>query len=206
MRYGWLISSAFVLALPAMGLAFGAHDGLDCTGCHGIHTAKGEIIFAVEPNKKSINNRTKQPNVGTTALCLGCHESSDKGGMGILPVSAAMSHPFGIAPNSKIATVPAHLLRDGKLECVGCHDPHPSNSNYKYLRVDTAKGTKMSSFCGMCHTSKPGSKADVVIFDSMDERRASSPKQAEPAQPKPETRPIDKTDSKPKAAPRSQHR
>ena len=49
------------LAVPALVFAAGAHDGLNCVGCHGIHNAKGDIIFAVEPNKKSINPRTKKP-------------------------------------------------------------------------------------------------------------------------------------------------
>ena len=165
------------LVVPAFAFAAGAHDGLNCTGCHGIHTAKGEIIFAVEPNKKAINPRTKQPFTGTTALCLGCHETIEKGGMGIAAVSASHSHPFNVTPNAKVATVPDIFLRDGKLECVGCHDPHPSNTNHKYLRVDTAKGAKMGDFCAMCHSSKadPGSSKNLKIFSSMDENAAPAP-------------------------------
>lgn len=165
------------LAVPVMSFASGAHDGLNCVGCHGIHNAKGELIFAVEPNKKAINPKTKQLFTGTTALCLGCHETMDRGGMGIAAVSATHSHPFGVVPNAKVAIVSDVFLRDGKLECVGCHDPHPSNPNHKYLRVDTAKGAKMGDFCAMCH----GSKADAValknmkIFNSMDERKGGAP-------------------------------
>jgi len=171
------------LVVPAFAFAAGAHDGLNCTGCHGIHTAKGEIIFAVEPNKKAINPRTKQPFTGTTALCLGCHETIEKGGMGIAAVSASHSHPFNVAPNAKVATVPDTFLREGKLECVGCHDPHPSNMNFKYLRVDTAKGAKMGDFCAMCHSSKadPSASKSMKIFNSMDERKTSSAPAAAPA-------------------------
>ncbi|GAB4488327.1 MAG: hypothetical protein OHK006_18610 [Thermodesulfovibrionales bacterium] len=170
------------LAVPAVVFAAGAHEGLNCVGCHGIHNAKGDIIFAVEPNKKSLNPRTKQPFTGVTALCLGCHETIDKGGMGIAAVSASHSHPYGVSPNAKVANVPAEFLRDGKLECVGCHDPHPSNPNYKYLRVDTAKGGKMGEFCGMCHASKAGSApGKMKVFDSMDERQAGSQPAAAPA-------------------------
>ena len=173
------------LVVPAFAFAAGAHDGLNCTGCHGIHTAKGEIIFAVEPNKKAINPRTKQPFTGTTALCLGCHETIEKGGMGIAAVSASHSHPFNVSPNAKVATVPDTFLREGKLECVGCHDPHPSNMNFKYLRVDTAKGAKMGDFCAMCHGSKadPSALKNMKIFNSMDERTMSSaaPSPAAPA-------------------------
>jgi predicted CXXCH cytochrome family protein len=148
------------LAVPALVFAAGAHDGLGCVGCHGIHNAKGDIIFA--------------PFTGITALCLGCHETIDKGGMGIAAVSSKHSHPYGVTPNPKVATVPGVFLRGGNLECVGCHDPHPSNQNYKYLRVDTAKGAKIGDFCGMCHASKadPAAVKQMKIFNSMDERKA----------------------------------
>jgi predicted CXXCH cytochrome family protein len=169
-------------------LFLGAHDGLNCVGCHGIHSAKGEIIFAVEPNKKALNPKTNQPFTGVIALCLGCHETIERGGMGIAAVSAKHSHPFGVSPNPKKATVGAEFLRDGKLECVGCHDPHPSNPNYKYLRVDTSKGATMGNFCAMCHGSKADAAAvkSMKIFDSMDERHpapAAAPAPA-PAAPK----------------------
>jgi len=166
-----------VLFLPAIASAYGGHDGLNCTGCHGIHNAKGEIIFAVEPNKKAINPKTKQSFTGTTALCLGCHETVERGGLGILAVSASHSHPYGLTPSAKVASVPAIFLRDGKLECVGCHDPHPSNPFYMYLRVDTSKGAKMAEFCALCHASKASPKdvAAMKVFDSMDERKFTPP-------------------------------
>jgi len=170
------------LALPAIVFAAGKHEGLNCTGCHGIHTAKGDIIFAVEPNKKVVNPKTKQPFTGVTALCLGCHETVERGGLGILAVSATHSHPYGVTANQKVAIVPAAFLRDAKLECVGCHDPHPSNPNYKYLRVDTAKGAKMQDFCAMCHPAKADIRVlkELKMFDSMDERKFAPP----PAAPK----------------------
>lgn len=166
-----------ILALPAIAFAAGKHEGLNCTGCHGIHTAKGDIIFAVEPNKKATNPRTKQPYAGITTLCLGCHESTDRGGLGILAVSATHSHPYGIDARPKVAIVPDVFLRDSRLDCVGCHDPHPSNTNYKYLRVDTSKGAKMQNFCAMCHPAKadPSVLRDLKIFNSMDERKFAPP-------------------------------
>ena len=146
-----------VLALSVVMFGAGPHDSLSCTGCHGIHNAKtGELIFAVEPNKKAINPATKQPFTGSSALCLGCHATEAEGGMGIAPISASHSHPIGVVPNPKRASVPANDLRDNKLECVGCHDPHPSNANYKYLRVDTAGGGKMENFCASCHSAEAG--------------------------------------------------
>jgi len=171
MKY-FVLLLMMILVVPAVALAAGPHDGLECTGCHGIHDAKGDVIFAVEPNTKSLNPRTGQPYGGITALCLGCHETIENGGMGILPISTAMSHPFGVKPNPKVATVPGIFLRNGELECVSCHDPHPSNPNYKYLRVDTKGGADMQAFCAMCHQSKSEEKASSeAIFNSMDERK-----------------------------------
>jgi len=164
-----------VLAAPAAALAAGGHDSVGCVGCHAIHSAKGELIFAVAPNKAEVNPKTKQPYGGTTALCLGCHADSNKGGQGYAPVHANMSHPYGLATfDPKVAKVPPELLREGgRFECLGCHDPHPSNPYYKYLRVDTgAKGQSMDAFCAICHPIKAeagASAAKPVIFTSMDE-------------------------------------
>ncbi|NTU43805.1 MAG: cytochrome C [Nitrospirales bacterium] len=170
---------AFVFALclmaPLSAFATGPHDALTCGGCHGIHTAKdGRVIFAVEADKKAINPRTKQSYAGITSLCLACHATPDQGGMGIRPVDAHTSHPFGITNvNPKIANVPAELLRDGSFECISCHDPHPSNSNYRYLRVDTNNGADIQKFCVMCHPMKADkavAAGKAQYFNSMDER------------------------------------
>lgn len=165
---------AVCFLLPVSIFASGGHDSLTCTGCHAIHTAKDAIIFAVSGNKSDLNPRTKQPFTEVTALCLGCHQSPEKGGVGIKPIESHISHPYGLqSVNEKVARVPRELLRDGRFECVGCHDPHPSNANYKYLRIDTANGSKMESFCAVCHPMKAdpkvaGQKAN--FFSSMDER------------------------------------
>ena len=156
-----------VLALPVVMFGAGPHDSLSCTGCHGIHNAKtGELIFAIDPNKKLVNPVTKQTYTGTTALCLGCHAAEADGGMGIAPVSPTHSHPFGVVPNPKLASVPPEALRDNKLGCVGCHNPHPSNTNYKYLRVDTSGGSKMENFCAYCHSAEAGPAAAKAAMAS----------------------------------------
>jgi predicted CXXCH cytochrome family protein len=182
------LALAVLAALPLSALAAGGHDAVGCVGCHSIHTAKDKIIFAVTANKQAVNPKTKQPYTGITALCLGCHEDSAKGGQGYAPISGHISHPYGISSvDARVAKVPPELLRDGgKFECLGCHDPHPSNPYYKYLRVDTAKGSKMDAFCAVCHPIK----ADVatvnekaVLFTSMDEtgNRVLSARSAEKA-------------------------
>jgi predicted CXXCH cytochrome family protein len=183
MRLAKLAALLVSFLAPAAALAAGGHESVGCSGCHSLHSAKGNLIFAVAPNTKYLNPKTKQPYTGTTALCLACHQDEKNGGQGYAPVSQHVSHPFGLATvNPKIANVPPQLLREGgRFECMGCHDPHPSNPNYKYLRVDVgAKGQKIDAFCGVCHGSKADAKAEkVAIFTSMDE---TAPKAA-PAAP-----------------------
>jgi predicted CXXCH cytochrome family protein len=182
------LAVALVTLAPAAAFAAGGHDAVGCGGCHSLHSAKGELIYAVPVNTKYVNPKTKQPYTGSTAFCLACHQDTDKGGQGFAPVSQHSSHPFGIVTvNPKIAKVPAELLRDGRFECIGCHDPHPSNPNYKYLRVDTKGGKEMDAFCAVCHSAKADSGAvqKVAFFNSMDERAARAaapaPAAAEPA-------------------------
>ena len=176
MNYLKSIVFATILAVPTGVFAAGAHEDLACVGCHGIHTAKdGKVIFGVVPNTVDINPRTQKPYSGVTSLCLGCHQDSDKGGDDILPVAGHMSHPFNISEvNPKIAAVPQTLLRDGSFECVSCHDPHPSNPNYRYLRVATDEGSSMSKFCSVCHSAKvdPNNVNKDSLFNSMDQRKA----------------------------------
>ncbi|MEW5745793.1 MAG: cytochrome c3 family protein [Nitrospirota bacterium] len=173
-----LLVIAIGLVLPLSAFAFGGHEGLVCSGCHGIHNAKDVIIFSVPANKVAVNPATKQPYSKITALCLSCHETPEKGGMGIKPVSAHISHPYGISSvNAKIARVPNELMRDGRFECIGCHDPHPSNPNYRYLRSDVGKGEKMEAFCAVCHPMKANPQSvgqKIRFFDSMDERAFDS--------------------------------
>jgi predicted CXXCH cytochrome family protein len=166
-----LVVVAFAVA-PLAAFAAGGHDSVGCNGCHSLHQAKGSIIFAVQPNTKYLNPKTKQPYTGTTALCLACHQDTDKGGQGFAPISQHMSHPFGIdRVNPKIAKVPGELLRDGRFECIGCHDPHPSNPYYKYLRVDTQGGKNVDAFCAACHAMKAEASAQKpTFFSSMDEQ------------------------------------
>ncbi len=202
------ILAALTVLAPALALASGGHDGVGCNGCHSVHAAKGPEIFAVAPNGKYLNPGTGQPFGGTTALCLGCHQDADKGGQGIAPISQHVSHPFGVkSVNPKVAKVPAELLGEGgSFGCLGCHDPHPSNPYYKYLRVDTgAKGQKMDNFCAACHPIKADQAMAAqkpALFTSMDEtgNRVLAPAGAPPpAKPAAKTAPAKSGAKKPAA-------
>lgn len=146
------IAAAGALAAGA-AMAFGPHQDLDCLGCHDPHYAKGNKLFKVK-NEFYPNPRTGKTIDGISALCLGCHNLTEYGGAGIRPIYLHMTHPVNVKPNTRIANVPEKIMRDGILQCVSCHDPHPSNPNWKYLRVDTKAGEKVGQFCGLCHSSK----------------------------------------------------
>lgn len=157
----------FVMVLTALVayvaplFAYGPHDSLDCLGCHDPHYAKAQKIFKVK-NEVLINPRTGKKVDDVSALCLGCHNIKEFGGAGIKPIHPHMTHPINIQPNPVIAQVPEFLLRNEMLQCVSCHDPHPSNPNWKYLRINTDGGGEVGQFCLMCHPAK----ADAVNFYS----------------------------------------
>ncbi len=144
-----VIITALVLGLGApMALAYGPHDP-NCVECHSIHYAKGQAILAVTPYTSEKNPATGKGASGDAALCLGCHNEDE----GIVPIHLGSTHPVGMKPNK--VKVPADLLRkDGTLGCTSCHDPHPSNPNYKYLQGSVAKGTELGKFCALCHSEK----------------------------------------------------
>ncbi|ACO04851.1 MAG TPA: cytochrome C [Persephonella sp.] len=167
-----LLMFVFFLLASSKVFSAGPHEGLDCLGCHDPHYAKAQKIFKVK-NDKYINPRTGKKTQGINALCLGCHNLTEFGGAGVRPIFLHMTHPVGIKPNPKIAKVPEQLLRDGVLQCVSCHDPHPSNPNWKYLRVDTKNGSQVGVFCMTCHPAKVDTKfygvTQIKIFTSMNE-------------------------------------
>lgn len=138
-----------VLFVGGVNISFaaGPHDE-NCVECHSVHYAKGDFIIGAEPNQKVDNPASATKADGIEALCLGCHNKDQ----GIMPIHLSTTHPTGIIPS--YVNVPDKLLRDGKFSCVSCHNPHPSNNNYKYLVVDTEKGAKIGRFCAVCHTEQ----------------------------------------------------
>lgn len=166
------LALAVALLAPAVAPAYGGHDQLRCSGCHAMHSGKGEYLAALLPNRKMTDYKTGQPHQPLTTLCLACHADAAEGGKGILTVANHLGHPFSrAAVNPRLARVPVELLRDGHFECVSCHDPHPSNPNFRYLRVSaTGKAPAMSEFCSVCHPGKADpNRKPASLFSSMDE-------------------------------------
>jgi len=149
MSRAFVIIFTLVFALAPLGVyAAGSHDN-DCTECHSLHDTKGEYSFAVPPNTSEKYTGTGAPAGGTDALCLGCHNEDE----GIIPIALAKSHPLGLIP-VKVNVPQEALGGGGQLTCTSCHDPHPSNAKYMYLRVSTDAGKKMGAFCAYCHGDK----------------------------------------------------
>jgi predicted CXXCH cytochrome family protein len=165
--------------------AAGPHDA-NCVSCHNVHYAKGNFIIGPQPNTSMDNPAANAKVAGVDALCLGCHNDAE----GIMPIHLSTTHPTGVAPT--YVKVPEKLLRDGKMSCVSCHNPHPSNTNYKYLVADTKKGNNMGVFCAVCHGEQadgaertsagsaalnfgPRAEARVAVSGSVKEAAAAKP-------------------------------
>ncbi len=161
--------------------ASGPHDSITCLGCHSAHFAMANKAFGVK-NTAAINPRTGKKIEGLVAnRCLGCHELEKNGGAGVRPIHLHITHPIGIKPNPKIADVPESLLNNGRLDCVSCHEAHPSNANFMYLRVDTQRGKNIAQFCVVCHSAKGDIKSmgfknvdDIQIFSAMNQFNGAS--------------------------------
>ncbi len=176
-----LVLALILAVVPNILSAAGPHDGITCLGCHSPHFAVDDKIFAVK-NTVMKNPLTRESFDKLTAKnCLGCHELVEYGGAGIKPVHMHTTHPIGMVPNPKIADVPDSLLKNGMLDCVSCHEAHPSNKNFMYLRVDTGDtGAGIQKFCATCHSSKAdlssigiNSVDDIKLFSAMDEEAGS---------------------------------
>jgi predicted CXXCH cytochrome family protein len=140
-----VICAVVFIGLPFVSQAAGPHDN-NCTECHSLHDTKADPAFGIMPNTSEKYKHSGAPAAGVDSLCLGCHNEDE----GIAPIHFMKSHPVGLKPVK--ANVPAEVLSDGGLlTCTSCHDPHPSNTNAKYLRIATDGGKVLGRFCAYCH-------------------------------------------------------
>jgi len=150
-RSVFVLAGAIVLALPMMAAA-GPHD--DCTLCHGVHTGQGPVILTETPNTTTINPKNGKPLGRIGSLCMACH-AAEPDGAGYRPVDLAHTHPVDFIPDPKKVQLPAESKgfpgEEEKLTCNGCHNQHPANTNYMYLRWDSDNGQNLPKFCAHCH-------------------------------------------------------
>ena len=128
----------------------------NCSICHGAHTSKGLLLFPQKFNTGTINPNTKKPLDALDSLCMSCHAPKPEG-MGIRPLDLTRKHYFGGKPFLVILPAGAAGFQGGEelFTCVSCHDPHPANENYCYLRTPKGRKIKKSrqvkDFCLWCH-------------------------------------------------------
>ena len=149
---------AIVLTL-VLKPVFAQHDE-NCSDCHNLHDAKAPFSMAVKPDTTIINPYTKKNISGQSSICMGCHNGSAGPEIDMKKI-----HPVGMKPNALKVTVDSTLLsKAGIFECSSCHDFHPSNTNYKYLRVDVDQDD-IGLFCALCHSSKRKKDSPVPSLD-----------------------------------------
>lgn len=134
----------------------GAHA--DCSLCHDVHQGQKEVLFKEIPNTTTQNPRTGKLK-RMSSLCLACH-AEEPDGAGFMPIDLKMSHPVGIKAK-KVKLPEASKGFKGEEEnitCMGCHDPHPRNKNYKYLRWKVKGTYYLNTMCQQCHVEEGNPK------------------------------------------------
>ncbi len=131
-----------VCLLPATVWA-GKHG--DCNSCH-IDAAQKDYALIQKTNVNIINPFTGKPYGKSDALCMNCHRNFETKSI----------HPVGIIPERMLlpAEAKGFMGQENEISCFSCHDPHPENKNYMYLRWPTERGANMASFCvAKCHAN-----------------------------------------------------
>jgi len=75
--------------------------------------------------------------------------------VGLTVINLHETHPVGIVPKTVVLPDEAKGFKgqEEQLTCMGCHNHHPYNKNYKYLRWP-ANEKDLSGFCANCHPDK----------------------------------------------------
>jgi len=177
-RWYWTVMIAGLLvgdpALAEEG--FGPHK--DCKMCHSKDPNSEPYEFAVKQDDKTQNPATRKTLQGVSALCLACHGKHGEGEEA-KGIDLHASHPIGIAPGGNVKVPKEGLGYSGEektLSCASCHDWHPTNKNYKYLRWGAAGKYDLSRFCQHCHVNKgnpegAGAHGECVLCHSTHEGR-----------------------------------
>jgi len=149
-----LIMILLFAMLPTIAIAGQGHE--DCTMCHQAHTAKDLGLFPESLTDDILNPHTGKNMDKIDALCMKCHARPPYG-KGIRAIDPQKKHPFGIEP--VMVELPERADgfggQKGRLSCMGCHDPHPSNQNISYLRVPSnitiSRSEDIIKSCLWCH-------------------------------------------------------
>lgn len=168
------IAGAFAESTHGRAFRFGsAHGAASCETCHGDgdrHVESNDPADIVHPSRMSAADSTQQ--------CLQCHRDNDaqahwlgsahqRRGVGCLDCHSIHEAPGADSMTNVAARTEAcyrchqdvradmrkvshHPVREGKMTCLSCHDPHgtPSRGNIAAATVN--------ELCYQCHTEKRG--------------------------------------------------
>ena len=146
-----------------------------CESCHG----PGKAHVDGDGDKSKIKRPSSMAAKDVTDICLTCHERGDRAawvgsqheGRNLScttchSVHAPKSEKSHLKKATQIETCAAchqdknaktrrtgHMpVREGKMECTSCHNPHGSVTNVRMLKV----GDSINESCLSCHTEKRG--------------------------------------------------
>ncbi len=145
-----------------------------CETCHGpgkVHDAKPALKLMVRGFKGASAQEDSEvclqchdrgthagwegsQHEGRGVTCVTCHshhQSKSEGGLlkeASVTATCAQCHPQPAAKMRRASHMP---VREGKMECSSCHNPHGS-TNVRLLRV----GATINESCLSCHTEKRG--------------------------------------------------
>ena len=147
-----IVTFLFVLLVLVPVCVFAGEGHEECALCHGAHTAVGPGLLTTKVDTTTVNPATEKPLGRVDAMCMACH-ADEPNGLGYRPVAMENTHPSGITPVKVKLPADAKGFKgeEDKLTCMGCHDPHPSNPNYMYLRGPTVSAGNTQAFCVWCH-------------------------------------------------------
>ncbi len=146
-----------------------------CESCHG----PGKAHVEGDGDKTKILRPSSMTAKDVTQICLTCHSRGDRAawegsqhdGRNLSCVTCHSVHEpkseksqlkkttqletCGTCHKDKVAKLnrTGHMpVREGKMECTSCHNPHGSMSNVRLLKV----GDSINESCVSCHTEKRG--------------------------------------------------
>ncbi len=124
-----------------------------CLNCHGDEEYKTQL-HELGANIAQLEGEPEaKPEGSTTPLDEIMLAPAD---VGFRIIDLHETHPVGIIPKKVVLPEEAKGFKwqEEQLTCMGCHNHHPSNPNYKYLRWPVKDGNDLNSFCKHCHNDK----------------------------------------------------
>lgn len=113
-----------------------------CSLCHEMEGEKA-LKVKIKPDTKTINPYTGRIYGPVDGVCISCHPQ----------FTHAEGHPLGITPVK--VKVPAKFMgykgQEKELTCLACHNPHPHQTKYKFLRLQTPDHDGIKWLCSHCH-------------------------------------------------------